>query len=465
MEWSRRTAVKNGGRRPPVPLLVVLATVSVAVAVLSLPDFSAAQEKVKALKISKEGKACLACHESQSPSFVKDWEDSRHAAMGVDCFTCHRAAPTDSDAMQHYGYTIAVLVTPKDCGRCHAREVKEMTGSHHAKAGDILNSLDNYLGEVVGGPEAATVGCVQCHGSKVKVLAGGKLDPATWPNTGIGRINPDGSKGSCSACHTRHSFSKAQAREPEACGKCHLGPDHPQKEIYEESKHGILYAAKKQQLNLDSDSWVVGKDYTAAPTCATCHMGATPNQPATHDVGTRLSWTLRPPVSKKQEHADKRRAAMEDVCSSCHSAPFVTGFYRQFDDLVGLYDTKFGKPAAAIMKELADRGIIKPVEFDKKLDWTYYELWHHEGRRARHGAAMSGPDYAWWHGIYEVSKNFYTEFLPEVREVAGPKAYAELIAKYLTPDMRHDWYTKGMTKEQLDKIRKFYQERYGEKVQ
>jgi len=40
-------------------------------------------------------------------------------------------------------------------------------------------------------------------------LPGGKFDPATWPNTGIGRVNPDGSAGSCSACHTRHRFSKA----------------------------------------------------------------------------------------------------------------------------------------------------------------------------------------------------------------------------------------------------------------
>ena len=42
-------------------------------------------------------------------------------------------------------------------------------------------------------------------------------------------------------------------------------------------------------------------------------------------------------------------------------------------------------------------------------------------------AAMSGPDYAWWHGIYDVSKNFYTEFLPEVKEIAGPAFYDELV--------------------------------------
>ncbi len=423
--------------------------------------FLSAPADAQGKAISEEGKACIECHKELSPSFVKEWELSSHAKQGVDCYSCHRADKSDPDAMEHNGYTIAILVTPRDCGRCHAKEVAEMTNSHHANAGDILNSLDNYLGEVVGGPEAVAVGCLQCHGSKVKVLSDGTLDITTWPNTGIGRINPDGSKGSCSACHTRHRFSKAQAREPQTCGKCHLGPDHPQIEVYQESKHGILYEANKSRLNMDSDKWVVGKDYTAAPTCATCHMGATPNQPVTHDVGTRISWTLRPPISKKLENADKRRNDMKDVCSSCHSAPFVDGFYKQFDNLVELYNDKFAKPATAIRQELMDSSKLTKADFDDKLDWIYYELWHHEGRRARHGAAMSGPDYAWWHGMYEVSKKFYSEFLPEVKNVAGPELYDELMKKYLEPDVRHEWYLKGMSKEQLEKIKKFYEDRYG----
>ena len=413
------------------------------------------------IKISKEAQACVGCHESQSPAFVKEWRKSKHAAKGVDCLTCHKADKKDPDAMEHNGFTIAILVTPQDCSRCHAKEVKEMTSSHHAKAGDILDSLDNFLGEVVGGPEAVAVGCVQCHGSKVKVLANGKLDINTWPNTGIGRINPDGSLGSCSACHARHDFSKAQARQPEACGKCHLGPDHPQAEVYQESKHGILYAANKERLNLGKNTWVVGKDYSAAPTCTTCHMGATPKQPPTHDVGARISWTLRPAISKKLENADRRRDNMKDVCANCHAAPFVDGFYVQFDNLVNLYNDKFAKPATAIRNELMDKGKLTPADFDEKLDWIYYELWHHEGRRARHGASMSGPDYAWWHGMYDVAKNFYTEFLPEVKRVAGPELYAELSKKYLETDVRHEWYVKGMSKEQLEKIRKYYEERYG----
>lgn len=410
---------------------------------------------------SKKSSECVNCHAEMSPAFVKEWEISTHAKKGVDCYSCHKADKTDPDAMDHNGFTIAVLVTPKDCGRCHPGEVKEMTNSHHAKAGDILNSLDNYLGEVVGGPEAVAVGCLQCHGSKVKVLADGKLDINSWPNTGIGRINPDGSMGSCSACHTRHRFSRAQAREPHTCGKCHLGPDHPQIEVYEESKHGILYEANKSKLNMESRSWVVGKDYSAAPTCATCHMSATPNQPTTHDVGTRISWTLRPPISKKLENAEKRRNDMKDVCSSCHAESFVEGHYKQFDNLVELYNDKFARPAMAIRQALMDSTKLTKADFDDKLDWIYYELWHHEGRRARHGAAMSGPDYAWWHGMYEVSKKFYSEFLPEVHKVVGPGFYMSLAKKYLEPDVRHEWFLKGMNKEQLEKIRKYYEERYG----
>ena len=430
-------------------------------ATLILYSASGEAAKAKGGAISREGKACIGCHEAKSPSFVKEWRLSRHASKGVDCYGCHKAKKGEPDAMDHNGFTIAILVTPKDCGQCHPKEEKEMTGSHHAKAADILNSADNYLGEVVGGPEVVAVGCRQCHGSNVKVLANGKLDTDSWPNTGIGRINPDGSKGSCSACHARHYFSKAQVREPEICGKCHLGPDHPQIEVYQESKHGILYESFKDRMNMNKDKWVVGKDYTAAPTCATCHMSATPNQPVTHDVGARISWTLRPPISKKLENAEQRRDSMKDVCGSCHSDPFITGFYKQFDNLVNLYDEKFAKPATAIRTELIDKGKLTKANFDDKLDWIYWELWHHEGRRARHGAAMSGPDYAWWHGLYEVAKHFYTEFMPEVQRAAGPELYKEIVKKHLDSDVRHQWFTKGMSKEQLDNIQKFYKERYG----
>src|SRR3990167_8335342 len=343
-------------------------------------------------------------------------------------------------------------------------------------------------------------GCQQCHGSTVVLDDKGRPTPQTWPNTGIGRINPDGSLGSCSACHARHSFSSAQARTPDTCGKCHLGPDHPQLEIYNESKHGILYRAKIKEMNLDSKKWVVGVDYTAAPTCATCHMSATREQKVTHDVGERISWTLRPAVSTKLNMIrlstgdefdqpegkplpkvgdevkgakvtqvltwTERRDKMKDVCVACHSANTVAGQYKQFDDLVELYNDKYAKPIAAVMKELEDKGYLTHQPMDAKIKWTWFEIWHHEGRRARHGAAMNGPDYTWWHGIYEVSQHTYFKWIPELKEVVRQKDGNEdfanaLLDKHFKPIRSEEWFFNGMGKDAIEKVRKGYDERYG----
>jgi hypothetical protein len=418
-------------------------------------------------RLSKETQECLECHVDM-PGIVSQWQDSPHWNAGVGCYECHKANKKDADAMKHNGFTIAIIVSPKDCGACHPRETAEQEASHHAKAGDILNTKDGILGQTIGGEPAVAVGCRQCHGSLVKVNKDGTLDANTWPNTGIGRVNPDGSKGTCSACHTRHRFSKEQARRPETCGKCHLGPDHPQKEVYEESKHGILYQAFKDELNMDKPKWVAGIDYYDAPTCATCHMSATRNQPTTHDVGTRVSWNLRAPVSKRTDNWEKKLEDMQDVCSGCHGAPFVEGFYKQLDSFVGLYNDKFAIPAKEIRQILMDEGVLTKGNFDDKIDWIYWELWHHEGRRARHGAAMSGPDYAWWHGIYDVAKHFYTELLPEAKEscekAGKPEVYDAIIKKYIEGRKEHEWYVKGFDPKRVEEMKSYYKDRYKQDV-
>ncbi|PLX40862.1 MAG: cytochrome C552 [Deltaproteobacteria bacterium] len=418
--------------------------------------------------ISDATNDCLECHSSTMNGVVTQWAKSNHYQSGVGCYECHMADKGDKDAMEHNGYTIAIIVSPRDCGRCHPAETEQQELSHHAKAGDILNTADGLLGQTVGGEPAVAVGCRQCHGSIVKTLDNGKLDPTDWPNTGIGRVNPDGSKGTCSACHTRHRFSKEQARKPEVCGKCHLGPDHPQKEVYEESKHGILYSAFSDELNMERPRWIPGEDYFDAPTCATCHMSATSTQPVTHDVGDRLAWNLRAPISKRTEGWEKKLSSMQDVCKSCHGSDFVGNFYDQLDQFVALYNDKFAIPAKEIRDILHDKGVIPAGNFNDKIDWIYWELWHHEGRRARHGAAMSGPDYAWWHGIYDVAKHFYTELLPEAKELsekAGkPEVYEEILEKYIINRPEHEWYVKGFDPNQVEKMKAYYLERYKQKV-
>ena len=73
---------------------------------------------------------------------------------------------------------------------------------------------------------------MQCHGTKIELDENKRPTPETWPNNGMGNIYPDGATGSCTACHSRHKFSIAEARNPNACASCHLGPDHPNIEIF-----------------------------------------------------------------------------------------------------------------------------------------------------------------------------------------------------------------------------------------
>ncbi len=449
------------------------------------------------ISVPASSKQCVDCHTQITKGIVDQWMGSTHARKGVGCVECHYADKKDADAFDHYGAVIATVITPRDCSRCHTPEAAEFQRSHHAKGGEILASLDNLLAETVEGsreafnPHSPTPGkgvdlvngmasvqsgCQQCHGSKLGLQStkGGmitldelkpdengrptnldavamivkdangrpKYHEGTWPNTGIGRINLDGSRGSCSACHSRHDFSPRRARQPENCGKCHLGPDHPQKEIYEESKHGVAYRDLKDHMNLDASKWVLGKDYSQAPTCATCHMSANTRNggKVTHDAGDRISWTNRPPVSlvldtdvngkvvtetdpaKRRElvarPAEDKRNEMKKVCSHCHTPDYVNAFYKQYDDLVVLFNEKFAKPGQKIMAALRAQGLLTPKEFDEEIEWTWYLLWHHEGRRARHGASMMAPDYTHWHGMFEVAERFYQKLIPQARELA-----------------------------------------------
>ena len=502
------------------------------------------------IAVPASSKACVDCHRQSNPGIVAHWQGSTHARSGVACVECHQAQKGDADGFDHYGVHIATVVTPRDCSGCHVDVFKEFEGSHHAAAGNILASLDNFLAETVegarmpfdphsptpglninravAGKASAFSGCLQCHGSKVALLDadGGMITvddlmpdangqptnleavariakdesgrpryhPGTWPNTGIGRLNLDGSRGSCSACHSRHDFSPRRARQPENCGKCHLGPDHPQKEIYEESKHGVAYRDLREAMNLDADSWVLGKDYSQAPTCATCHMsGHTRNGgQITHDPGKRISWTNRPPVSlvldtdvngnivtatdpaERQrltvDSAEAKRNRMKDVCSHCHTPDYVNSFYHQYDDLVVLYNEKFAKPGQAIMNVLQSEGLLTPTQFDEEIEWTWFYLWHHEGRRARHGASMMAPDYTHWHGMFEVAERFYMGLIPQARQVvaegraaghtaAAARATAVIDGILARPE--HAWFQEG-AEQQMEAIRAAMEQRYGQ---
>lgn len=388
--------------------------------------FAFAQEPAPKLKeykitrdVTKNAQKCIDCHTNVNRGIVADWANSRHAHANITCLDCHGANPADKDIskihLQIDSTPVSAIVSPKDCSRCHPTEAAQYAKSKHANTIEIIWKIDPWLNQGLNSDIERTTGCYYCHGTVVKIDANGKFDPLTWPNVGVGRINPDGSKGSCSSCHTRHKFSIAEARKPEACGQCHLGPDHPQIEIYEESKHGAIYHAEGDSWNWDAapGTWTPGVDYRA-PTCSVCHMSAINGVAATHDVTERLSWETQAPITVRpsdfkpwpaQTDWKEERDKMKRVCLACHSQAWADSHFERLDAVVHSYNEIYFKPMKKRVDQLYEKGLLsKKRALDEKIEIDLYELWHHEGRRARFGAAMMAPDYAWWHGFYEMKK-------------------------------------------------------------
>ncbi len=213
--------------------------------------------------------SCVSCHEATTPGITKLWHDSKHSSSGVSCEACHEVRPGDPSGYDHFGVDITAVPSPQYCIDCHPDEVEQHGRSKHAWAAFMGPLKPYYIKAKAEGldplsPETAraldpeamaktaltplfpdsgilkkigllddpsyhhnnvNLGCIQCHGSFVLAEPGGKLQG--WPNIGPGRINPDGSLGSCTSCHSRHRFSVEEARKPETCGQCYLGPDHP----------------------------------------------------------------------------------------------------------------------------------------------------------------------------------------------------------------------------------------------
>ncbi len=151
---------------------------------------------------------------------------------------------------------------------------------------------------------------------------------------------------------------------------------------------------------------------------------------------------------------------MKNVCSQCHTKAYVNNFYEQFDSQVHLYNEKYGKPGLALMKVLRKNGLITPMNFDEQIEWDYFYLWHHEGRRTRHGAAMMGPDYTQWHGNYDLAERFYMDIVPEINEIiADAREHGKIdeanevqaeLDKILNSDL-HKWFLGKMDADEVAK--------------
>lgn len=451
-------------------------------------------------KISPETESCISCHRTVTPGIVEDWMKSRHSLITpgealkkkplerrvsierteestgkyvVGCYECHSLNPENhTDNFEHMGYRINVVVTPSDCKKCHPSEVNQFSKSKKAYAyrnlmdnpiyrmlvntTTGLKEFDGRLSSKVPSEKTLHETCLGCHGTKLEVkgvkrimTSMGELqipEISNWPNQGVGRINPDGSLGSCTACHPRHSFSIEIARKPYTCAQCHLEPDVPAWNVYKESKHGNIFLSKYTEWNFSSVPWTIGKDFKA-PTCATCHNSllVSPDGKViaerTHDFGSRL-WVrlfgliyahpqpksgdttiiknkdgLPLPVSFSGELASgylideaeqkERMKVMKNVCNGCHNSDWVNGHFEKLDSTIR-ETNMMTLTATKMIVQAWEKGIEdKSNPFDEALEKRWVRQWLFYANSIRYASAMTGaPDYtAFKYGWWDLSEN------------------------------------------------------------
>src|SRR5262249_12186448 len=343
---------------------------------------------------------CAECHSRQQYSIVHEFEMSVHAQKGTNCLDCHQGA-ANQQTKDHHGFVIATKLTAGNCRSCHEPIYQEYLRSRHAAPSwaavygqgglrpDQVEFSERYQPggtrraahplTALEGAASTTSGCAQCHS--------------------VGKPNDDGTIGTCTACHTRHTSSVAIARLPTTCGQCHLGPDHSQLEIYEESKHGVMFHAQEKLLKLDAPPNTLSTRDMFVPTCATCHMSGLNGQKVTHDPSDRLSYYLADPITKPRPNHERAQLAMKQMCVKCHTSPLIERVYGEAEQILASTNDKV-QTASAIVTALRNDGILTGPPFSQPIDFVYFDLWHYDGRTSKHGAFMGGADFVQWHGNY-----------------------------------------------------------------
>ena len=380
---------------------------------------------------------CVGCHTKITPDIVSDWKISKHFKNDVGCGECH-----GTEHSKVNDYTKASAPTPETCNTCHDEKVAQYKKGKHAVAWAAMNAMPTtHMMPMV--LSDGMKGCGGCH----KI---GMKDEAT-----IKKIKSEGSKfghASCDACHTRHTFSTVEAKQPQACQTCHDGFDHPQWTMYSGSKHGVRYLLK-QNGTLPAT--------TPAPTCQTCHM---PN--GNHEVRTAwgfLAVRLHMPDDKlwaqdrvtilqalgvldpagkptarldvvkaadvarlTQEAWQAERDKMTKICGDCHSTNFAKTELEKGDSMIKNADRLMAEAITIVANLYKDKIIPKPKNYQNAfpdlltfqdantvIEQKLFVMFLEHRMRAFQGTFHANPDYAFWYGWSEMVRD-----LSEIKELA-----------------------------------------------
>ena len=412
----------NSLRVAIIGLVAVIFVLGAAFIVLVINHAGAKVNLEQVNVLANSSDECVRCHRNATPGIVDQFGHSSMAAADVTCRNCHVVSASYPGAEEHEGVYILAAPTTAMCQNCHEAEVSQFYQSRHglpayvAVAGSkdlspTLLAMYEAIPEGSFAPDKAR--------NAIAVLEGTHITPFACENChSIGRPAADESVGRCQKCHIRHEFSLEQARKPETCNNCHIGPDHPQWEIYQESAHGIMYATLGDTWNWEAEAGNLSATDFPAPTCALCHMSGFGATGTTHDVGDRLSWYLFASISQQRPSWQDNRARMQSVCYECHNQVFISDMYTAAD-VATQQVNDWVQQSNDLVSPLQNQGLIDTSNFDEPIDFTFFNLWHYWGRTAKFGTWMQGPDYTQWHGAYPLM-----ETLAELREMVDAKLQA-----------------------------------------
>ena len=392
--------------------------------------------------------SCAECHLRYQATIVRQFQGSAMGRPGaqnpavdnpVKMLTCANCHGTD-----HTKITASAGRVPETtCGGCHPKiyqeHVVDLGHSYGPGPADIGPNWERNIGV----PHYAQMprkvmemGCDPCHAQA------GATAAEYWDDEQKKYIDTSSLRyrNGCMACHTRHAFSLNEARKPEACYTCHMGPDHPNYEAYMSSKHGSIYAARGSDWDwnqrLADAEWDV-------PTCAYCHMlyvDEDGNRYSSHNMTRKIIWGMGVQAALGEladitvtEENQAKRNEMVKVCMTCHSESLARG-YLESADAHKLAGDALVVEARKILGELYDEGLIDPIrgprsagllpgpEFSaielprsEAMHWPaglfydvstaeleYFDMFFFSNLKSYKGAFHMSPDYAWWYGYAEV---------------------------------------------------------------
>jgi hypothetical protein len=403
-------------------LLLALAVLSAAAIMAAGPVFA---------------ETCIECHAKVTPGIVGDFKLSAMFAADLDCSTCHGDAhKTDKD------FANVKIPTPDTCKTCHKEKVEQYSKGKHALAWAAMYAMPATHGQPMALIEGMK-GCGGCH--KIGLKTEDEIRSLKGSGSGFGYA-------ACDACHTRHTFSVAEAKSPQACQTCHMGFDHPNYEMYISSKHGVREDLKQRKILPET---------AAAPTCQTCHM-----QGGNHEVRTAwgfLAVRLPLPTDPKwaadqvtilqalgvldpdgkptarldvvkgaqvarltQEEWQKERDKMTATCRGCHAPAFVDQEMAKGDKMIQEADRLMAEAIRIVAGLYKDKIIPKPASYayafpdlltfheaPTSIEQTLFVMFLEHRMRAWQGAFHMNPDYSLWYGWHEMVND-----LTKIREKA-----------------------------------------------